>query len=473
MEANRMKEKMRNAVPKIDKKEFLLGVFLVFAGFLMPLVFTVSRFGVRKLMDESLLQHDEAKLLEAAMLLVMLNALRAIPHYIGAFFVGESIEVGRTRCMKGAVSAGMTVVVLLLTYYAIGWVHHIHYDFGIPAVVVCALVILFGRMDYRYISLSKKAVLITLFLTAFQFLDIMPIMERFSAGRGETSWNLKQAAAILDVETLLNVGGLVGVLIFALFGLIIWFQLRDENTLRALNTLKEQNQEIRMQARITEMENRTNREVQYLVHDLKSPLTAIQTMSGILRMEREQDGGDSFPKDTEYLDRIENAVDQMSRMISEILYEEKSSPVETEALLNIAFAQVSVADYAQYLTVENEVPKEIVTVNRILFPRVLVNLLQNSAQAMDGQKKPEIRLCVTAQGQTVRFSVSDNGKGIAQERQQEVWSRGVSGSDSSGLGLAFVRKTVEEMGGSVGIKSKIGRGTVVTIALPRGENTDV
>lgn len=272
----------------------------------------------------------------------------------------------------------------------------------------------------------------------------------------------------------LNGLALAGAAMFLLFGLLIFFQLRDENTLRELSALREQNQAIRMEAKLNEMKNRTYQEMQYLVHDLKSPLTVVQTLVGVIKMECEQEGRD---RDVDYLSRIEGAVEQMSGMISDILYEGQHTLVSAHTLLGIALAQSSVSDYALYIRVDDRAPEALISANRILFPRALVNLLQNSAQAVPPDREPEIWLRVTREegrgGRKVVFTVEDNGIGIREEEQRAVWGKGVSGRNSSGLGLAFVSGVVEKMEGEIRVSGAPGRGTSISLVIPEGgENNE-
>ena len=67
--------------------------------------------------------------------------------------------------------------------------------------------------------------------------------------------------------------------------------------------------------------------------------------------------------------------------------------------------------------------------------------------------------------------MEDNGAGIDKERLHSVWDRGISGRQSSGLGLAFVRNVVEKMGGEIRVSSTPGQGTRISLELPeeRGE----
>lgn len=447
----------------VDRTELAVGVPLIFISFLMPLFFNVHNFAILSSIMRALKEAEKMDLVAAAVQLVTLNSIRGIPHYVGAYFVGESMSFRWKGHRAWPLNSLMILVILLLTYQGIGFVHKIHYDFGIPAVLVCFFVFLFRRIHYRYISLWKKASMISLVLIACQFLDVMPLVNEFPVGRGETSREIKMASTILGADTALNTTATVGILLFLAFALVIFFQLREENNLKELSFLKEQNQAILMQSQLNEMKNRTHQEMQYLVHDLKSPLTAVQTLVGVLKMECEVE---ERAEDMEYLDHIETAVERMNEMISEILYQDQRALHTTEELVGIALAQSSVNDYASYLRVDNQVPEALVNANRFLFPRALINLIENSAQAMDDQSAPEIWLRVSrGRKGSIVFTVADNGAGIEKERLESIWDRGRSGRQSSGLGLAFVRNVVEQMHGDIRIISEPGHGTSIFLTL--------
>ena len=86
----------------------------------------------------------------------------------------------------------------------------------------------------------------------------------------------------------------------------------------------------------------------------------------------------------------------MSSMISEILYENRCSPSDTKHILDMAFAQISVEDYASNVHIDNEVPELQVSVNSILFTRVLVNLIHNAALAVEKERELAIWIHVRA-----------------------------------------------------------------------------
>lgn len=454
-------------IRKTDQREMQIGLALIGLSFLMPVLFTVQSFRVQEYMYLSLERLDTTDLMIAALRLVMLNALRAAPHYIGAYYIAESVQFYWHGKKSWIPNACMILIILPLVYEGIDLVHHIRYDFGLPAFLLGLCVAIFRRLDYQYISRTKKTAMLLIFTVAFQFLDIMPLMRHLPVGRGETSVDIKLISDVLDAGNLLNAIGAVGILVVTLFAAFILFQLRDENNIRRLAEEQEKTQAIQNRALLLEMKNRTFQEMKYLVHDLKSPLTSTQTLVGILKMQCESDGRS---REVEYLNRIENQMDRMSSMISEILYENKCSPSDTKRLLDMALAQISVENYASCIHIDNEVPEAKISVNSILFARVLVNLIRNAAQAAVPDRPLEIWLRVRArlveETPTITFSISDNGCGMTQQQQAAMWEQGVSGRGSSGMGLAFVKQTVEAMDGSVVSESRPGKGTRFLIFLP-------
>jgi signal transduction histidine kinase len=357
-------------------------------------------------------------------------------------------------------------------YRCIDIVHHIHYDFGVPALILVTLQVVLWSINYTYISPVKKVTMQMCFITAFQFLDVMPALNSLPFGRGETSQFVKQAAAVLDMEQLLNGMCLLFFTLFLLMSLMLLFTLRDENHLRQIAALKEQSEEIKTIALIQEQENRTYQEMQHLVHDLKSPLTAIQNLVGVMQYccaSPEQ------KKEREYLVAMENLVSNMSQMISEILYQDSQTLLTTATLLGVVRSQVSVSSYAQQVIVENQAPDSQIRVNRIRMARAIINLLNNAYNALP-EGKGTIHLTISRNRvqdvPVVRLEVADDGKGIPAGTLPFIWKRGYSSHGSHGLGLAYVKSVVESSDGRVSIASQEETGTVVTIDLPEGGGTE-
>ena len=97
---------------------------------------------------------------------------------------------------------------------------------------------------------------------------------------------------------------------------------------------------------------------------------------------------------------------------------------------------------------------------------ILDNLITNALRYTP--EGGHIRLGAAEQQERVQFFVHDNGRGIETERLPTIFGRftGDPNSNSSGLGLALVRRLVESQGGQVSVESRLGQGTTFSFTLP-------
>lgn len=93
-------------------------------------------------------------------------------------------------------------------------------------------------------------------------------------------------------------------------------------------------------------------------------------------------------------------------------------------------------------------------------------LLLNAEQALQRQPKPEIRVSVSFFDGLAKVAVSDNGEGITADSLPFVFEPFFSTRGRDGLGLNTAREIVEHHGGTVDIRSVVGRGTEAAISLP-------
>ncbi len=103
--------------------------------------------------------------------------------------------------------------------------------------------------------------------------------------------------------------------------------------------------------------------------------------------------------------------------------------------------------------------------------QALLNVLLNAEEAMDKEDKV-IRVTTGSEKGMPFVRVADNGRGIPREDRRAIFRVFFSTrKNGTGLGLPIVRKIVREHGGSIGIRSRAGRGTTVTISLPPEERS--
>jgi two-component system cell cycle sensor histidine kinase PleC len=126
------------------------------------------------------------------------------------------------------------------------------------------------------------------------------------------------------------------------------------------------------------------------------------------------------------------------------------------------------------VTLENAIPADLplLFADARAVKQVLINLLSNAVKFTQGGGK--VRVFAERDGfGDLEFGVSDTGVGIAPEDLARVFDsfgqgkHDVSIADKgTGLGLAIVKGLAEAHGGSVGLDSDVGRGTIVTVTFP-------
>jgi signal transduction histidine kinase/HAMP domain-containing protein len=111
-------------------------------------------------------------------------------------------------------------------------------------------------------------------------------------------------------------------------------------------------------------------------------------------------------------------------------------------------------------------------VDRGQLENALLNLVLNSAAAMpDGG---ELRVATRAEDGLVEIEVSDTGRGIPEHQQRKVFEPFFTtkqAGEGSGLGLSIVYGFVKQSGGDVGLQSRPGKGTTVTLRFPAQAST--
>jgi len=101
-----------------------------------------------------------------------------------------------------------------------------------------------------------------------------------------------------------------------------------------------------------------------------------------------------------------------------------------------------------------------------LLKQVVINLVQNSIEALKETRSGNIKLSASEQDDQTVIKVEDNGPGIPLEHMDEIFTPFFSTrKDGSGIGLSFSKHIIRLHGGTMSIWSEPGNGTTVTIRL--------
>ena len=94
---------------------------------------------------------------------------------------------------------------------------------------------------------------------------------------------------------------------------------------------------------------------------------------------------------------------------------------------------------------------------------MLDQIITNAAQHTH---KGRVTMRYDYTGEGLVIAISDTGEGIPEERLQSIYERFASGSQGTGLGLSICHEIAQQMNGRITIKSDVGVGTIVWVAIP-------
>jgi signal transduction histidine kinase len=208
------------------------------------------------------------------------------------------------------------------------------------------------------------------------------------------------------------------------------------------------------------MENRIYKEINSLVHDLKTPLVTIRGLNSLLAVSRDQE------KLLDYSDRIDNSVSKMNDMISSFLYESSRQKLDPAELISYIRAQLPLEDYSIKIDIKIADNLPIIYVNKIRMARAIINILENAILAPCKQPFKNIIFEVNPVHKGLEIIIKDNGIGISEPDLPRIWEAGFSTNNTSGLGLPFAKQIIENNEGTINLLSRVDYGTVVTIYLP-------
>lgn len=132
----------------------------------------------------------------------------------------------------------------------------------------------------------------------------------------------------------------------------------------------------------------------------------------------------------------------------------------------LTFLHEELADLGIVVDVEVKETLPVIEADYDQIKQVFFNLLKNSMEAMD--RGGEIKISAQCDDAFVYVSVADTGKGITQEELPRIFDPfHTTKKEGHGLGMFLVQRILRDHGGQMGVDSRPGMGTVVTLRLPQ------
>ncbi|MCX6186687.1 MAG: PAS domain S-box protein, partial [Bacteroidetes bacterium] len=242
--------------------------------------------------------------------------------------------------------------------------------------------------------------------------------------------------------------------------------------LQDITTQKEIERKLLEYTNELERKNKELDQFAYIVsHDLKAPLRGINNLS--MWIEEDLEGQMQGDIKTNF-DLLRTRVNRMESLINGILEYSRAGrmkPNPEDIDLNFMVKEIidSLAIPDKFkIKIKDDLPK--IHNERIAIEQVLTNYISNAIK-YNSNENPEISISYKHKGHIHEFCVEDNGPGIAPEFHEKVFQifqtlQSRDSFESTGVGLAIVKKIIEDKGGQVWLDSDLGKGTRFYFSLP-------
>ncbi|MCY0998308.1 ATP-binding protein [Myxococcus sp. MISCRS1] len=205
-----------------------------------------------------------------------------------------------------------------------------------------------------------------------------------------------------------------------------------------------------------------------MAHDLKNPIAALKGAAQYLKEEHAR--GQSWDTHGEFLDLMLEQVERLGRVVDTYQrlarVEPLPRPVDLGRLVEGVLSLQSFASTSP-ITIVRELTPDLpaCAADEDLLTNAVENLVRNATEAMP--KGGTLTVRTLRDDEDVAVEVEDTGEGMdVRTRERAFDDFFTTKASGSGMGLAFVRRVVEAHGGTVGLTSREGRGTVVRLRLP-------
>ncbi len=204
-----------------------------------------------------------------------------------------------------------------------------------------------------------------------------------------------------------------------------------------------------------------------LAHQIRNSLGAIGGYGALLKKRLRRDGSPTRPAE-QLLDETREAGELITRFLSFARpFEYSPETVDLSQLVQECLASFGVREDCKQATLRTVLQSGIeVQADPILFKQALGNLVDNAIDSY-GADGGEVEIRVEAHADRAIIYVTDTGRGIPDERKDQIFTPFFSSRPSgTGLGLSLVAKILDLHGGQVSVESEDGRGSQFALSLP-------
>ena len=340
--------------------------------------------------------------------------------------------------------------VLHITTYPFGGIHSSS-NFYLSVLTISTFILLGTRAGWIFVGLASFHMIVLYCLATFtMFFDQFQV-------------NIPGA-----LETDLTVSLIISITVLALICVII-----ERSNKRLIAEMEESHKNIQTYTRSVEKTNKELDSFAYIVsHDLKAPLRAINSLSSWIEDDLESVITDETKENFKLL---HNRVERMEGLINGVLEYSRAGREDSPSI------KINLREMITDVIFINDPPKNIriniggympvINSDKIKLQQVFANLISNAIKYND-KKEGIVNIICEQLLHDWKFTIADNGPGIEPQYRARVFDifqtlQSKDKIDSTGIGLAIVKKIVEDSQGEIHIESNELGGASFIFTIPK------
>lgn len=298
------------------------------------------------------------------------------------------------------------------------------------------------RLGLVYVFMFVFAILLAYFLSSYITRSLKAITEKISQTRLS-----KRNEKIILKDSSTEIGTLVN----------------------AYNEMIDELEESAVKLAKGEREQAWREMAKQIAHEIKNPLTPMRLTVQSFQRKFDPNDPNIHEKINEFSNMLIQQIDTLSTIAS-AFSNFANMPVQNREEIDVVEVvkkalDIFAEDYISFFPKQESI---IAKLDKTQVIRIVTNLVKNATQSLEDVEDKKLEVTVSEDDENICITIADNGKGISEEDGLRVFEpKFTTKTSGMGLGLAMVKNIVDAYDGSVSFTSKIDKGTVFKVKLPK------
>jgi signal transduction histidine kinase len=205
-------------------------------------------------------------------------------------------------------------------------------------------------------------------------------------------------------------------------------------------------------------------------HDLKGPISSSLGLMVLAKMDvKDKVALDYIDKQLLQMERLSHIIKGLVNLTTLNNAQLGLEKIDFDRMIDDCISSFNTVTHFSKLAFEKHIPHDLTFYSEwTLLNAILQNLIENAIKYCRGES-PFVKIRVKEEPGGVLIEVEDNGVGIPIEHQEKIFQmfyRATQEAEGSGLGLYILKRSVDRLNGTIGIKSEVDVGTTFMVRLP-------